>query len=153
MTNPIPERLATALADRYRIQRELGAGGMATVAAVLGAERFLTEIKTTANLQHPHILSLHDSGEVNGAVFYVMLYVEGDAPQRGSCGPLPRRARAGPGYRRDPQQAPVSFSDGATQCIRDCCLELWIRHRTSCEQSHIATEKKFAAPLAARRFT
>src|SRR3954464_15797720 len=79
------ERLAAALADRYRIERELGAGGMATVylaedlkhkrkvalkvlkpelAAVLGAERFLIEINTTANLQHPHILALHDSGEV-----------------------------------------------------------------------------------------
>ncbi len=76
-------RLATALADRYRIERELGAGGMATVylahdvrhdrkvalkvlrpelAAVIGADRFLKEIKVTANLQHPHILPLHDSG-------------------------------------------------------------------------------------------
>src|SRR5512146_2187174 len=77
------ERLRAALTDRYRIERELGAGGMATVflahdlrhdrkvaikvlrpelAAVIGAERFLTEIKTTANLQHPHILPLFDSG-------------------------------------------------------------------------------------------
>jgi serine/threonine protein kinase len=79
--------LTTALGDRYRIERELGAGGMATVwlaqdlrhdrkvavkvlrpelAAVIGAERFLAEIKTTANLQHPHILPLHDSGEAGG---------------------------------------------------------------------------------------
>jgi serine/threonine-protein kinase len=49
------------------------------LAAVLGAERFLPEIKTTANLQHPHILPLHDSGEVNGTVFYVMPYVEGES--------------------------------------------------------------------------
>jgi eukaryotic-like serine/threonine-protein kinase len=93
-------RLTTALADRYRIDREVGAGGMATVyvaqdvrhdrrvalkvlkpelAAVVGAQRFLSEIKTTANLQHPHILSLFDSGEVNGTVFYVMPFVDGES--------------------------------------------------------------------------
>jgi serine/threonine-protein kinase len=92
-------RLSAAVADRYVIERELGAGGMATVylahdvrhdrkvalkvlrpelAAVLGGERFLAEIKTTANLQHPHILPLHDSGEAEGIVYYVMPYVEGE---------------------------------------------------------------------------
>jgi serine/threonine protein kinase len=83
-------RLRAALLDRYRIERELGAGGMATVyfahdlrhdrrvalnvlrpalAAAMGAEKSLTEIRTTANLQHPHIVPLHDSGEVDGTVF------------------------------------------------------------------------------------
>jgi serine/threonine-protein kinase len=94
------DRLAAALADRYRLERELGAGGMATVylaqdlkhdrrvaikvlrpelAAVIGAERFLSEIRTTANLQHPHILPLFDSGECDGLLYYVMPYVEGES--------------------------------------------------------------------------
>ena len=92
-------RLSTALADRYRIERELGQGGMATVylaedlkhdrkvalkvlkpelAAVLGAERFVVEIKTTASLQHPHILPLFDSGTADGFLYYVMPFIEGE---------------------------------------------------------------------------
>ena len=92
-------QLHAALAGRYEILRDIGAGGMATVylardlkhnrkvalkvlkpelGAVLGPERFLAEIQVTANLQHPHLLPLFDSGEANGLLFYVMPYVEGE---------------------------------------------------------------------------
>jgi Tol biopolymer transport system component/tRNA A-37 threonylcarbamoyl transferase component Bud32 len=94
------DRLISLLADRYAVERELGAGGMATVylardqkhdrhvaikvlhpdlAAALGGERFLSEIKTTARLQHPHILPLLDSGEADGFLFYVMPFVDGES--------------------------------------------------------------------------
>ena len=93
-------RLQAALADRYTIERELGRGGMATVylardlkhdravaikvlhpelAGAIGVERFLREIKLAARLQHPHILPLHDSGEAEGFLYYVMPYVEGES--------------------------------------------------------------------------
>jgi eukaryotic-like serine/threonine-protein kinase len=93
-------RLSAALADRYRIERELGRGGMATVflaqdlkhdrrvaikvldpevAAAIGQERFLREIATVARLTHPHVLPLHDSGQADGLLFYVMPYVTGES--------------------------------------------------------------------------
>src|SRR5947208_16159945 len=93
------EHLVATLRDRYAIERELGAGGMATVylahdlkhdravaikvlhpdlGAALGSERFLTEIRTTARLQHPHILPLLDSGDAGGLLYYVMPLITGE---------------------------------------------------------------------------
>ncbi|HEX6944163.1 MAG TPA: protein kinase [Gemmatimonadaceae bacterium] len=92
--------LQTALAERYRVEKLIGVGGMATVylardlrhdrnvalkllkpelGAVLGVERFLSEIRVTANLQHPHLLPLFDSGEADGLLYYVMPFVEGES--------------------------------------------------------------------------
>jgi serine/threonine-protein kinase len=99
MTDTRSDHLAAALADRYRLERALGSGGMATVylaedlkhhrqvaikvlhaelSAILGPERFLKEIELTASLQHPHILPLFDSGSADGLLYYVMPFVEGD---------------------------------------------------------------------------
>ena len=112
------DQLRAAMADRYTLERELGAGGMATVylahdvrhnrkvaikimqpelAALIGAERFLKEIETTANLQHPNILPLFDSGRVEGTVFYVMPTSKANHSATGSTGRLssPSPTRSG----------------------------------------------------------
>ena len=94
------EQLARGLADRYRLERELGRGGMATVylaqdlkhdrpvalkvlcpelAASLGPDRFQREIRLAARLQHPHILTVHDSGETAGQLWFTMPFVEGES--------------------------------------------------------------------------
>ena len=96
----VPSSLASALQDHYRLERELGAGGMATVylaedlkhhrkvalkvlrpelSASLGPDRFIREITTAATLSHPHILPLYDSGETAGFLYYVMPFVEGQS--------------------------------------------------------------------------
>ena len=93
------DRLKSVLADRYTVEKQIGSGGMATsithdvrhnrkvaikvmhrdLAELVGVERFLREIETTAKLQHPHILPLFDSGSIDGTVFYVMPYIEGES--------------------------------------------------------------------------
>ncbi len=109
---PIPERLAAALSGSYRIEREVGVGGMATVylahdlkhdrqvalkilrpelSAAMGTDRFPREIHIIAQMQHPHILPLYDSGAVDGFLYYVMPFVEGESlhARLARVGPLP----------------------------------------------------------------
>ena len=126
------DRLQSALADRYTVQREIGSGGMATVylaedrkhrrmvalkvfrpelAAVLGAERFLREIEIAAQIEHPHVLTLIDSGEADGLLYYVMPYVKGESLRA-------RLAREGP----------FSFGE-AIRMLRDVADGLAEAHR------------------------
>ncbi len=123
----VVERLTAALSDHYRIERELGAGGMATVylahdikhdrdvaikvlhpdlGAALGGERFLSEIRTTARLQHPHILPLLDSGDADGLLYYVMPLVTGET------------LRAPFGTVNDNSQSPTPFASRAKSRVR-----------------------------------
>ena len=123
---PLPkESLAEALSHTYALERELGRGGMATVylardlkhdrsvalkvlhpelSAVLGPERFQREIKLAARLQHPHILTVLDSGESAGQLWFTMPFVEGESPAGpaapGAAAPGGRRAPDRPGGRR-----------------------------------------------------
>jgi serine/threonine-protein kinase len=97
---PTTERLRAALTERYAIEREIGSGGMATVylardlkhdrevavkvlradlSAVIGTDRFLSEVRITAKLDHPHILTLIDSGSVDGILYYVLPFVRGES--------------------------------------------------------------------------
>src|SRR5687768_10407965 len=100
MTTSVTDRIRTAIGGIYRLEREVGRGGMATVylaedvkhhrkvalkvlhpelAAVVGADRFLREIEIAARLNNPHILPLHDSGHADGLLYYVMPFVEGES--------------------------------------------------------------------------
>ena len=101
------EQLRAALGDRYEVERLVGEGGMATVylakdlrhgrkvaiktlraelAASIGADRFLREIRLAANLQHPNVLALYDSGDADGILYYVMPFIEGESLRTGSTG-------------------------------------------------------------------
>ena len=140
-------RLQSALAERYRLDREIGAGGMATVylaqdlrhdrrvalkvlrpelAAVIGAERFLAEIKLTANLQHPHILPLFDSGEADAFLFYVMPFVRARPCATGSGGRSscrwPTRCGSRPRWpRRSTTPTGTASSTGTSSRRTSCC--------------------------------
>jgi serine/threonine protein kinase len=161
MTGAAIDRLTTALADRYRIERELGQGGMATVylaedvrhrrkvalkvlhpelSAVLGPERFLKEIELTASLQHPHILPLFDSGSADGQLFYVMPFVDGEtlrtrSSASASC-PSARRSASPPKWPTPSCTPTVGASSTATSSRRTSCSRAATRwSRTSGSRS------------------
>jgi serine/threonine-protein kinase len=141
------QRLSGALADRYRIERDLGAGGMATVylatdlrhnrkvalkvmrpelAATMGSTRFLREIQTAAQLQHPHILPLHDSGESDGFLWFVMPYVEANrcAPgwrARASCRSPRRCGCCATWWTRSPMRTRMAWSIATSSPTTSSC--------------------------------
>src|SRR5438552_4315599 len=150
-TADLKERLRLALRDRYRIERELGRGGMATVflahdlkhdrpvalkvlhsevAAALGPERFQREIMLAARLQHPHILSVHDSGEAAGQLWFTMPFVEGESLRD-------RLARE--------KQLPV---EEAVRITREVALALEYAHRHRVVHRDIKPENLTPAPGA-----
>ena len=146
-------RFSAEVDGHYRIERELGTGGMATVylahdlkhdrdvaikvlhpelAAALGGERFLSEIRTTARLQHPHILPLLDSGEAGGLLYYVMPFVAGETLRaRGSSASdsfrstTPCALRAKSPTRSAPLTSSASFI--ATSSPRTYCSQAGMR--------------------------
>ena len=122
------EQLTAALGDRYRIERELGQGGMAVVflaedlkhhrrvaikllkpelSAILGSERFLREIGIAATLQHPHMLPLYDSGQADGLLYYVMPYAEGESLRQRLAREQQLPRRGAPDHPRSRQRPPV----------------------------------------------
>ncbi len=168
MTDP-QARLATALADRSTIQRELGAGGMATVylaedlkhrrkvavkvlrpdlAAALGPERFLREVTIAANLQHPHVLPLYDSGQADGFLYYVMPFVDRVSPRqklvREGELPIPDAVR----ILRDVADAMAyAHSQGVVHRMVHCeGLALVIAARTTTPDRARALSEAFGAP-------
>jgi serine/threonine protein kinase len=139
--------LTAALANQYHVERELGAGGMATVylahdlrhnrqvalkvlkpelAAILGAQRFLKEIQVTANLQHPHILPLYDSGSADGVLFYVMPLVQGNhfasgSSQKRFCQSTKRSGSRGRSPAHSTSRTGKAFSTATSSRRTSCC--------------------------------
>jgi len=160
METPV-ERLTAALADRYGIDRLLGSGGMATVylardvkhdrpvalkvirpelAAVLGVERFLSEIRVTAHLRHPHILPLFDSGEAAGLIYYVMPYIE-----------VPAGLRHPPGRATVPDGAPQRGHEGAHRrvaLVRPVERQATVAKSADSESNRKPTGRKSRVPHA-----
>ena len=158
MSSSPSARISGALSGQYRLEHEIGAGGMATVylaedlrhdrrvalkvlrpelAAVIGAERFLAEIKLTANLQHPHILPLFDSGEADCFLYYVMPFVEGEIaagpaqPGEAAAGGRRGADRERGGLARWTTPTGTGWSTGTSSRRTSCCTTAGRWWRTS----------------------